>query len=160
MTRAKSATSAKLLMSTLKQDVAVLVKVADLRQRTEPEGTELYKYGHSLCEESTYFDSCMVGRVERAFEGPVLPPMPAVSDYVFHEAEPVYKPGWIYFIFNHSEFVKGNEQVARKDWYHNTGTEYLRGTAREVGCWSGFDVIGFPPDFDMTQVFEVINYAP
>lgn len=156
---AKGSTSARLLSTALKQDIAVLIKVADLRNRAESEGRELYEYGHSLCGESTFLDSRMVARVERAFEGPVLPPMPAVSDYVFDEAEPVYKPGWIYFIFNHSEFVEDNERVAQRDWYHNTGTEYLKGTAREVGCYSGFDVIGFPPDFDMNQVFEFVNYA-
>jgi hypothetical protein len=157
--RVKGSTSAAMLMTALKQDANVLVKVADLKLRRESEGRELYEYGNSLCGESTYLDSCMVARVERAFEGPVLPPMPAVSDYVFHETEPVYKPGWVYFVFNHSEFVEVNERVASRTWYNNEGPEYLRGTARDVGCYSGFDVIGFPPDFDMTRVFETINYA-
>lgn len=157
--RVRGSTSAAMLMTALKQDANVLVKVADLKQRRESEGKGLYEYGHSLCDESTYLDSCMVARVERAFEGPVLPPMPAVSDYVFHETEPVYKPGWVYFVFNHSEFVEENERVASRNWYNNEGSEYLRGTAREVGCYSGFDVIGFAPDFDLTQVFDVINFS-
>jgi hypothetical protein len=148
-------TTATLLRDTLNRNIDVLVVVTDLTAHKGGEGAELHEFGHSLTGESTYLNSQMMARVLRAFEGPVLPALPDMPDYVFYEAESPYRPGWVYFVFDHSEFVQENERVASRNWYNSEGPEYLTGTAREVGCYTGFDVIGFHPDYDLEQVFDM-----
>jgi hypothetical protein len=142
-------------------DIAV-VTVRDMAELPLQKGeypSQLADFGDSLCGESTYFNSRMRAKVVRCFAAPELPPLPNMPDYRFAGRNEPFKPGFLYFIFDTESFHEHNETIADRNWTNDEGGVYRKGTGREVNAYTGFDVIGFAPDMDLTPVFSGIEFS-
>ena len=147
------------LLDLLDAGVSVVVKVRHLPQDEADDGDEFVRsriqdFGDSLCGDSTYLEGGMTARLRRAFRPPELPPLPDIDDYRFSNKNEPYVAGSVYFVFETAEFVDVNTPFEADNWYTNTGGQYRRGTARALGLYTGFDVIGFRADFNLMQAFE------
>jgi hypothetical protein len=76
----------------------------------------------------------------------------------YHDA---VEQGQIYFVFHHQPYLEQNEKVADRTWQNDrpVNGELAEGTAVETGCYTGYDMIGFPPDEDMSKLVEIIEKA-
>lgn len=115
----------------------------------------LSDYGDSVAGISTYLESGMHADIVEACQ---MPPISKdlLDAKAYHEA---MIPGHIYFVFNHECHRDHNEQLSSKTWMNDKPKDgHLPvGSAIQVGCYTGFDMIGFHPDEDMSLLLAPIH---
>lgn len=114
----------------------------------------LSDFGISVAHDSTYLRAGMRADIVDACRmPPIAPGLLDAADYF-----KAIVPGLIYFVFYHGIYRDQNEPLASREWQNSNPKqgELARGTAFETGAYSGYDMVGFPPDQDLTQLFAVI----
>lgn len=144
---------AKDLKKHLAKQGSIPVRIIAPRQ---PDGQGNFcDHGASVAGISTYLETGMHADIVDACQ---MPPISAelLDAKPYHDA---MIAGHIYFVFNHEFHREHNEKIACKDWTNDNPTaEHLRqGTAIQVGAYTGYDMIGFPPDEDMSKLLEPIH---
>lgn len=112
-------------------------------------------YGDSVTGVSTYLMNGMLADIVDACQMPPVS-LELIDAKAYHNA---MIPGHIYFVFNHGGYREHNEKISDKTWMNDTPTAEIaaRGSAIDVGCYSGYDMIGFPPDEDMSVLLAPIE---
>jgi len=141
---------AKELKTLANKSGRLIVKV---KPGNNPEADTLGDYGHSVSDISTYLKHGMTAAIVDAWTFPKLPPIVEAEAY-----NDRFMSGHIYFIFDHGVFLAENEKVADAGWLNPKPKEgeLPKGTAIQIGAYSGFDMIGFPADLDVSDLFDII----
>lgn len=131
------------------------VKVRIIAAPADDGEGNLSDFGDSMAGISTYIRTGMTADITDACE------MPVIHENLL-DAKPYHDlilPGRIYFVFHHAPYTAGNEQFAEKIWTNDSPKdgELSKGTAIQTGCYSGYDMIGFPADEDMSKLLEIIE---
>jgi hypothetical protein len=134
-----------------KGSVTIIV-VAGADNRVVTDEVDISDMGASMAGDSTYLEAGMKADIVDACLMPALPDMIDAREYNAN-----IKPGLIYFVFRHDIHAAHNEPFAGRNWQSNEKDPKQRkyGTAIEVGCYTGFDVVGFDSNFDMQRVLVV-----
>jgi len=108
----------------------------------------LSDHGASVAGISTYLQSGMKADIVDVC---VMPPIKSnlldAEDY--HKA---MIAGHVYFVFYHAPYVEHNERIASPNWTNDSpqAGELREGTAVQTGCYSGYDMVGFAPEEDVS----------
>jgi hypothetical protein len=114
----------------------------------------LSDYGNSVAGISTYLEQGMLADIVDAC---TMPPVHAglldAKDYLA-----AVTAGHVYFVFRHAPYTEHNERIASTNWTNDSpeSGELAEGTAVQTGCYSGYDMIGFEPDEDLSQILEIL----
>jgi hypothetical protein len=120
-----------------------------------PEGQKnLSDYGDSVSGISTYLEQGMLADIVDACS---MPPMPDTMLDAKAYLDAV-TAGHVYFVFRHAPYIEHNERIASTTWTNDRPEpgELAEGTAVQTGCYSGYDMIGFAPEEDMSQILEIL----
>lgn len=146
----------------LAKDLKQLVKqgtvtVRVIAQRLAVGQGNLSDHGASVAGISTYLTSAMLADITDSCTMPVIHPTLLDAKY-YHGA---MEPDYIYFVFHHQPYLEHNEKVAERNWQNDSpeNGQLAEGTAVEVGCYSGYDMVGFTADEDMSKIFEIVSKA-
>lgn len=144
---------AKDLKELVKKQGAITVRVIAVPEH-EGEGN-MSDFGASVASISTYLRTGMMADITDACAMPVIHPL--LDDAKLYRD--AMEQGHIYFVFHHQPYLEQNEKVAEPNWQNdNPGAgEVAEGTAVQIGCYSGYDMIGFPPDEDMSKLLEIVT---
>lgn len=112
-------------------------------------------YGASVAGISTYLETGMHADIVDACQMPPIS-LGLLDAKAYHE---VMIPGYIYFVFNHDCHREHNEKISSKTWTNDrpTAEHAAVGSAIEIGAYTGFDMIGFAPDEDMSTLLAPIH---
>lgn len=112
-------------------------------------------HGASVAGISTYLETGMHADIVDACQMPPIS-LDLLDAQPYHDA---MIPGHIYFVFNHDFHRAHNEKISAKTWTNDKPTaEHLaEGSAIQVGAYTGYDMIGFAPDEDMSKLLEPIH---
>lgn len=114
----------------------------------------LSDYGNSVAGISTYLEQGMLADIVDAC---TMPPVHAglldAKDYLA-----AVTVGHVYFVFHHAPYAEHNERIASNNWVNDSpeAGELEEGTAVQTGCYSGYDMIGFEPEEDLSQILEIL----
>lgn len=143
---------AKDLKQLVKSENTVKVRII---APTMPGGQmNLSDYGNSVAGISTYLEKGMLADIVDAC---TMPPVHAglldAKDYLT-----AVTVGHVYFVFRHALYTEHNESIASNNWVTDSPEpgELAEGTAVQTGCYSGYDMIGFEPDEDLSQILEIL----
>lgn len=130
---------------------SVTIEVLDLTDNEY--GTNLTDHGCSFSATSTYMESGLRATITDAV---MLPPLPQMSDTELYER--LVEPNFIYFVFDHGAHQAFNEERSSKNWIGDTVNGIQEtGSAIEMGAYTGFDIVGFPPDMDVSTLFKILE---
>jgi hypothetical protein len=113
----------------------------------------LSDFGASVAGISTYLQTGMKADIVDAM---LMPPMPNMMDCQDYHNTVVQ--GMVYFVFQHGQYRDHNEPLASTNWTNDRpkDNELPEGTAIQVGCYSGFDMVGFDPDEDISDILITV----
>jgi hypothetical protein len=142
------------LKQLVKSQGFVTVRLTQAVANAGPETAgNLSDFGTSVASDSTYLQAGMKANI---IDACTMPPMHKIDD-----ARPYnnfVEAGKIYFVFHHGHYLNENESIASRDWRTDSpGLNGLSvGTAYQVGCYTGFDVVAFLPGDDVGHLFEFL----
>lgn len=142
---------AKDLKQIVKKQDSVTIRVI---ATPAPQGQgDMSDFGASVAGISTYLSPGMMADITDVCT------MPPVEERLL-DAKPyldAVMPGHIYFVFHHGPYLAHNEQFASQVWENDDpqNGEVGQGTAVQTGCYTGYDMLGFPANEDMSKLFAI-----
>jgi hypothetical protein len=115
----------------------------------------LSDYGVSVAGISTYLEQGMHADIVEACQMPHIS-LGLLDAKLYNDA---MIPGYVYFVFHHDFHRLHNEKISCKNWTNDKPAEGCvgLGSAIEVGAYTGYDMVGFPADQDMSKLLEPIH---
>jgi hypothetical protein len=143
---------AKDLKELVKKQGSVTIRV--IAQPSEEEN--ISDYGASVAGIFTYLRTGMMADITDACSMPNI--HKGLDSAAYREA---MEQGYVYFVFHHEPYLTDNEKVADDTWTNDSppAGKLPKGTAMQIGTYTGYDMVGFPPDDDMFRLFEIVEKA-